>query len=356
STLKIPPGSSFKPIVLAQALSEGTTLSKTYDGASPQTFSGTSVRNFNDEQFGRIDLREALAQSVNTVFVHLNLDTGPSRVVALAHRLGIRSGTTLDANGTLALGQNYVHADDMAEVYSTFANGGQQIAPYLVSKVVDSTGKVLYEAAPKPTRVLSADDDANLVSAMQQVLTNGTAASAALSGRPAAGKTGTTSGNVPNIAAWFDGFTPQLSTVVTLFNPTAQGGAQTITPWSGCGCSEVTGGTVPAAIWHTYMSAALQGQPVVQFPAPKETSSPVTSTSGPSTTSSAPATTTSAPASSSSGPPAGSSSGPPSVSVSLPLSPTQTASSTGSASPPAPPSAKGTGAQGAPAVGSSPGG
>ncbi|MGH3744959.1 MAG: transglycosylase domain-containing protein [Mycobacteriales bacterium] len=340
STLKIPPGSSFKPIVLAQALSEGTKLSKTYDGSSPQSFAGTSVRNFADEQFGRIDLTKALAQSVNTVFVHLNLDTGPARVVELAHRLGIRESTTLDANGTLALGQNYVHADDMATVYSTFANGGQQIAPYLVSKVVDSTGKVLYQAAPKTTRALSADVDANLVSAMQHVLgRGGTAASAALSGRPAAGKTGTTSGNVPNIAAWFDGFTPQLSTVVTLFNPDAKGAAQTITPWSGCGCSEVTGGTVPAAIWHAYMTAALKGQPVLPFPPPTQVASTgptVATSSAPATTSSAPVTTSSAPASSSSAPP--------SVSVSLPLSPSPSGSGTGSANPSTSPSAQQTGA------------
>ncbi|HEX7355700.1 MAG TPA: transglycosylase domain-containing protein [Mycobacteriales bacterium] len=347
ATLKIPPGSSFKPIVLAQALGEGTPLSKTYDGSSPQTFAGTTVRNFDNEQFGQIDLTQALAASVNTVFVHLNLDTGPARVVALAHRLGIRETTKLDPNGTLALGQNYVHADDMAEVYATFANGGQQIAPYLVSKVVDGTGKVLYQADPKPTRVLATNDDANLVSAMQHVLQRGgTAASAALSGRPSAGKTGTTSGAVPNIAAWFDGFTPQLSTVVTLFNPNAQGAAQTIAPWSSCGCSEVTGGTVPAAIWHTYMTAALKGQPVLQFPAPTQTA-PVVTTSTAPTSSSAPATSSSAPESSSSAPP--------SISVSLPLSPSATASGSNSASPSTSPSGKASSAAGPSANGTAAG-
>ena len=343
ATLTIPPGSSFKPIVLAQALSEGTPLSKTYDGSSPQSFSGTSVRNFHDEQFGRIDLREALAQSVNTVFVHLNLDTGPAKVVALAHRLGVRDSTRLDANGTLALGQDYVHPDDMAEVYATFANGGQQVTPYLVSKVVDSSGRVLYQASPHQTRVLSAQDDANLVSAMRGVLgSGGTAASAALPGRPAAGKTGTTSGAIPNIAAWFDGFTPQLSTVVTLFNPSAAGAAQTIKPWSGCGCSEVTGGTVPAAIWHTFMSTALQGQPVLQFPPPTESSvsapPPPPPTSAGSSTTSAPPTssappTTSSPSATASASPSRSTLPSPSLSPPTPPAATESPAATAAASP-----------------------
>lgn len=326
SFLTAPPGSSFKPITLATALANGIPLSKTYDGSSPQTFNGTPVSNFNNEQFGQIDLPTATAHSVNTVYIQLARDADPAKIVALAHQLGIPDQPRLDPVPEIALGTTDERPLDMAGVYGTFAAGGRLATPYLVAKVVDRHGNVLYSASPHTQQVLSARVAADTTYALQQVLVSGTAAGYGLAGgRPAAGKTGTVSNN---IAGWFDGYTPQLSTVVGVFDTQRK----TIAPYPSCGCSQVTGGTAAAPIWQQYMNAALAGAPVLPFPPPQDlpTSSapPTTSSSAPTTTSSAPTTTSSAPPTSAS--PTPSTATPtPSVSVSVPTP----SSSTATASP-----------------------
>jgi membrane peptidoglycan carboxypeptidase len=98
---------------------------------------------------------------------------------------------------------------------------------------------------------------ADVTDAMAQVVNYGTGSSAQALGRPAAGKTGTTTNN---LAVWFDGFTPQLTAAVGIY----QGdGTKTITVNN---FGEVTGGTYPVKIWTAFMQGALQGQPVRDFP------------------------------------------------------------------------------------------
>lgn len=267
--LAAPPGSSFKPITLAAALENGAALTDTENGASPQVFNGATVRNFANEQFGQITLLEATAQSVNTAYLHLAEQTGPDKIVSLARSLGVPDSVRLSATPEIALGTNAVRAIDMAKVYTAFANEGVTSTPYFVQKVVDHKGNVLYQATPQQSQVLSAATADGVTTALEGVLGHGTAASSQLAGgRPAAGKTGTTSGAVANIAAWFDGYTPQLLTVVGYFRPdTAHRGAlQSLAPYPACGCSEMTGGTLPAQTWKLFMDAALAGQPVAQFP------------------------------------------------------------------------------------------
>jgi membrane peptidoglycan carboxypeptidase len=257
------PGSSFKPYVLVTALAHGIPLSQTYDGHSPQTIHGQKVKNFNDEQFGKIDLPTATAHSVNTVYYQLGFDAGgPSAVADTATKAGIT--TKLDpqaAGGSLFLGGGSsvdVHPIDQADGFATFAAQGVHAAPYLVSKVVDAAGHTLYTAKEKTDHVFDSDVMADTTAALQQVLREGTGTGARLSGgRPAAGKTGTTSGNT---AAWFVGYTPQMSASVALFRDNNK-------PLQGIlGRSEVTGGSVPASVWKAFMDAALAGQPIKQFP------------------------------------------------------------------------------------------
>jgi penicillin-binding protein 1A len=89
---------------------------------------------------------------------------------------------------------------------------------------------------------------------------SGTGTAAALAGRPTAGKTGTTDSFAD---AWFAGWVPQLATVTWVGYPTSE------RPMKGVhGIAGVTGGTLPAEIWHTYMTGALQGQPVEKFESP----------------------------------------------------------------------------------------
>lgn len=291
----VQPGSSFKPYVLLAALRAGIGVRSRYDGSSPQTFRGQQVTNFADEQFGDIDLVTATAHSVNTVYVPLALDAGLDNVVRAAADAGITSpmdiGGATGAGTSLALGGfgRGVHPLDQAAAYAAFAARGVAAAPYLVEKVTNAEGRTLYQAAPTATPKFdrAVVDDATF--AMQSVVDDGTATNAQLSGgRPAAGKTGTTSGNT---AAWFCGYTPQLAAVSVLFrdgNAPLQGIA---------GVSEVTGGTLPASIWKTFMDQALQGQPVRRFASPAYVGSTRYAGPSPTVTSSATASATPSPAS-----------------------------------------------------------
>ncbi len=263
---RIQPGSSFKPVTLAAALTKGIGLDSRYDGHSPKVIppgypANSPLHNFgagDGEQFGSIDLRTALAQSVNTVFVPLSIDAGLDKVAAMGHTLGIPEATKLDPVQSLTLGTNDVRPLDMAGVYGSFASQGVYAAPHLVESVTDRDGKQVYAAPDTHKRALSEQVSADATSAMQQVVTSGTGTAAQLNGRPAAGKTGTTSGNK---AAWFCGFTPQLVTVVDMFRGNGQQALNGV-----LGINEVSGGTLPSRVFKATMDAALVGQPVLPFP------------------------------------------------------------------------------------------
>ncbi len=254
-------GSSFKPYVLAAALDSRMSLKTKMDGSSPQTFGDYEVDNYGDESFGEIDLVQATAHSVNTVYVPLGERAGLTHVAEVAGRLGITADMTKDsALPSFPLGTTSVSPLSQAEAYATFAARGQHADSYLVERVEDAKGHVLYEADPQTTEALPTGVADDTSYALQHVVTDGTGRAAQLPGRPAAGKTGTTSGNT---AAWFVGYTPQLATAVALFSEDPD------VPLRGiAGVDEVTGGSLPAKTWSRFMAAALEGQPVREFPPP----------------------------------------------------------------------------------------
>ncbi|MDX6267002.1 MAG: hypothetical protein QOD70_1742 [Frankiales bacterium] len=264
---RVQPGSSMKPYVLATALTEGKSLSTQYDGSSPQTVCGQLAHNDQgDPPFGNIDLATGLQYSVNTVYLHLACDVGPSKVRDLAHKAGL-GPDPLDGEGSpsaqIALGSGgyEIRPLDQADGYATFAAQGVQADPYFVEAVYrvhngKPDSKPFYSHALKRQTAFSADVAADATSAMVKVVQAGTGTNAQLSGRPTAGKTGTTT---KNTNAWFCGFTPQLATAVWIGN--VHGGTVTLGGRTG-----IYGGTVPAQIFKQYMDAALQGKPVVPFP------------------------------------------------------------------------------------------
>jgi len=187
----------------------------------------------------------------------------------------------------------------MASAYSTLADGGELRPPFIVSKVTDAKGNVLYEHQVKGDKVLDDKVAEEVNYTLNQVVEGGTATGAKIS-QPAAGKTGTTE-NYRD--AWFVGYTCKLTAAVWLGYPDLDANGQTRYMKSVHGKS-VTGGSFPATIWRKYMEKATVG--LDSCPFPKPSLAPYTGTNdtlitGPTTSStstppsSAPVTTTTGP-------------------------------------------------------------
>jgi membrane peptidoglycan carboxypeptidase len=256
-------GSTFKPFALVAALEQGIPLTSVWDGQSPQVFDDIGkpypVFNYGNEQYGLIDLKEATAESVNTIFVPLGIKVGPDKVVDVARRAGIPTSVAMVATPSVTLGVASPHVVDVASAFATFAAQGIYAKPFIVKEVLGANSGVLYEARVQAQQVFAADVMADLTSALQEVTTVGTAAAALADfGRPSAGKTGTTTDNA---SAWFSGYTPQLATSVAMFRDNASQSLNGIG-----GLNAVTGGSFPAKIWDLYMKNVLKGVKIVDFP------------------------------------------------------------------------------------------
>ena len=252
-------GSSFKAYVLAAALSGGISLDTRFDGASPQTFGDYRVRNAGGASYGMLDLLEATAKSVNTVFVPLGKRAGLRDVANTAAALGITADMSVeDSLASISLGVTAVSPLDQANAYATLAAGGIRAEPYLVEQIADRDGFVLHQAEPQTQRVLEEDVAADVTVALQRVVTGGTGRAARLPDRPVAGKTGTTN---ENTAAWFVGYTPQLATAVAIYSERQE------VPLRGLfGVREISGGSLPARAWSRFTAVALEGAAVLPFP------------------------------------------------------------------------------------------
>jgi penicillin-binding protein 1A len=262
-------GSAFKPITLATALSEGDSLYSTFYGppelfiTDPQCATNNGpwdVHNFADEAAGTMNLLDATANSVNTIFAQLIAKVGVKNVMYMARRLGVTEpvgsqyfrqacAITLGAVGFTPL--------ELTDVYATFADGGVHHAPQAFESVRGPNGKVIEKLTTKGTRVLSPNVDAQLTYALQGVVEHGTGTAAAL-GRPVAGKTGTAE-NFQD--AWFCGYVPQLVTCVWVGYPRGE-----ISLYNVEGVGAVAGGTLPAEIWREFMGPAVGPLPVENFP------------------------------------------------------------------------------------------
>jgi penicillin-binding protein 1A len=244
------PGSSFKPFVYLAALEHGYTPDMVMEDA-PVAYKGWAPKNYDRKYRGPITLRDALALSLNTIAVKLNMEVGPKAVVQTAQRLGISS--PLQANGSLALGTSEVTPLELVSAYAAFANGGIGVVPYVISQVKTTDGKLVYKrpASGGLGRVIDPGVVAQMNEMMHNVFTIGTAQKAQVPGWPMAGKTGTTDDYKD---AWFVGFTGNLVAGVWLGN---DDGALT---------KRVTGGNLPTEVWHNFMKTALKDQQPVALP------------------------------------------------------------------------------------------
>jgi membrane peptidoglycan carboxypeptidase len=277
-------GSTFKPFGLIAGLEgkrepgdcgpkapdeDSLSLRSRFDGHSPQRIDGFRkgpVTNFGNEQFGSIDLVTATAHSVNTVYAALNDKAGPQHTMDVAICAGYPKTTQdLNANPSNVLGPSAPHPIDVARAYATIAAQGMRHDTYVITKIVAPNGAIIARHDPNSgQQVFNKGVMADATYAMQAVVKEGTGSYASNLGRPAAGKTGTSS---DNLSAWFAGFTPQYATVVAMYRIGKDGGQERLLPWAGAG-SEVVGGNLPARVWTRYMRAALDGVPVADFPEP----------------------------------------------------------------------------------------
>jgi membrane peptidoglycan carboxypeptidase len=320
-----PPGSSFKPYVLATALDltahhQGdTTVRSTFDGSSPRTLGGTVVHNSEGAQCPHCSLLEATKRSINTVFYDLALQVGPQRVAATAQRMGIPAThdgrPTLQQNGVTAggigIGQYEVRPIDQAVGFATLAAGGVARQPYFVQKITDPAGRVLYQHSDGGRRVLDGKVSNDVTYAMEPVAEYSGLPLAG--GRPCASKTGTQQfGDTDyNSDAWMVGFTPQVSAAVWV-------GSDRPGPLKNAAGRPLYGRGLPGQTWQAFMNAYLAHQgaarlatgpqvspapsatpaaPLTSSPAPPPTSAPPRTTPAPSPASTAPPSTTRAPSS-----------------------------------------------------------
>ncbi|TAM57912.1 PBP1A family penicillin-binding protein [bacterium] len=250
------PGSSFKLYVYTAAIDLGLPPTTIIDDSRicfPAGDGGNWCPNNDDHRFwGGMTLRYALAQSRNVVAVKLLQRVGVDRVIEYAHRMGIESPLGQDLS--LALGTSVVSPLEQAAGYATIANQGVAITPYAIKEVKDSLGSDLYDNRyPQQREVVSAGTAYVVTTMLEDVIKHGTGYPNAGIGRPAAGKTGTTSDFRD---AWFVGFTPDLVAAVWLGNDNN-------TPMH-----ESYGGDVPARIWARFMKAALAKSPKHDFTFP----------------------------------------------------------------------------------------
>jgi penicillin-binding protein 1A len=252
-------GSTFKMFVLTQAVQHEIDPSTTQYLSAPFLGPGNwHVQTFEHTYSGRIPIKQATLLSDNTVFARLTLDLGPRPIAKLAHRMGVQS--RLKPVESIGLGANGISPLDLASAYATLADGGVAHQPTILTKVVFPDGHSEQASKPAGKRVVDAKVAGVVTRILAQNVQAGTGTAAALAGRPAAGKTGTTDSFAD---AWFAGWVPQLATVAWVGYPTSE------RPMRGVhGIAGVTGGTLPAEIWHAYMTVALQGQPVEQFTDP----------------------------------------------------------------------------------------
>lgn len=257
------PGSSFKTFVLLAALEEGYSPNDTINGQSPCTlkipgFKVYTPGNYSEGSGGVMTLTEATAKSVNCAYARLGAHIGLEKVADMAGRLGIPRDR-IDVVPSISLGAEEATPLEMAAAYATIANDGVYHAPRFVEKVVDRTGKTLFEGPDKGKRVLTQQTARTAIQMMRRVVEGGTGTRARLAGWQVAGKTGT-SQNWEN--AWFVGFTRKLSTAVWMGAPDGNI-RMNVAP-----CGLVTGGCIPAMIWNAYMSRSLEGLDPEPFPTP----------------------------------------------------------------------------------------
>ncbi|MEU1195699.1 transglycosylase domain-containing protein [Streptomyces sp. NPDC005813] len=316
-------GSTFKPFVLAAAMSWGA---RDPDGdpvqaqdertiVSPKSlYSGKNKlkirdydrqvwmddkgkewlqRNDGNQSYNppsyKIDLREAMRESVNSAYVQLGMDVGLDKVKEAVLDAGILKSSLASSNyPSFSLGTSSPSAIRMAGSYATFAASGKQRDPYSVKEITNKDGTVFRHSDVEKTKQAFTEKVAdNVTDVLKTVVEKGTGTNAQLTGREVAGKTGTTDGNK---SAWFVGYTPQLSTAIGMYrldDDASNKNRQFLQMYGTGGEKTIHGASFPSQIWRDYMEQALKGEKAIPFPKPEEIGTVLNDVPSPSVTPSA---------------------------------------------------------------------
>ncbi|WP_239078144.1 transglycosylase domain-containing protein [Streptomyces sp. SID9124] len=290
-------GSTFKPFVLAAAMeygkrdpsggeqqgeSERTKVSplsiyngdnklkiKKYNGDIWTDENGKEWQQTNDDHrsYGPITLREAMQWSANSPYVQLGMDVGTDKVKEAAIAAGLKDDQYMaDAKvPSFSIGTSSPSATRMAGAYATFAARGQQREPYSVTEVKKG-GEPVYRHKVVTKSAFDNVIADNVTDVLKNVVEKGTGTPAKLPGREVAGKTGTTD---DNLSAWFVGYTPQLSTAISMYrlDDDEKNKNRAFEPMYGTGGEDkIHGASFPSQVWHDYMAEAMKGVKAEDFP------------------------------------------------------------------------------------------
>jgi penicillin-binding protein 1A len=252
------PGSSFKPYVYATALANGFKPSSVVVD-SPVCIGNWCPHNYEGGFSGAVTLIEAITRSINVIPVKLsialgngNAKLGRAKIVQTARNMGIV--TPLPDTPSLPIGADAVTPLEHAVAYATFPNLGKAVAPHAALEVRTGNGHLVWRFdrdGKKPQQVITPEVAVEMIKMMNSVVQNGTGKRAQLDGIPTCGKTGTTNDWRDG---WFVGYTGNFVGAVWMGNDDFTS------------TKHMTGGTMPAMVWHDIMTYAHQGIELRQLP------------------------------------------------------------------------------------------
>ncbi|MEA3028479.1 MAG: penicillin-binding protein, partial [Alphaproteobacteria bacterium] len=253
------PGSSFKPYVYATALASGGFKPNSIVVDSQVCIGNWCPKNYSGGFSGPMTLTQAIVHSINVIPVKLSIalgngnpKLGRAKIIETARGAGLR--TPLPDTPSMPIGADEVTILDHTGGYGIFVNAGMSIAPHAILEVRNGSGELIWRFdrdGKKPTRVISPQVAADMSMMMSKVVEEGTAKRAILEGIKAAGKTGTTNSYRD---AWFVGFTGNYIAGVWFGNDDYTS------------TNRMTGGSLPAEVWHDIMTYAHQGVELKPIP------------------------------------------------------------------------------------------